>query len=380
MRIGIDAHAAEGDGSGNCTYIRNLIRALIAVGADHEYVLYITDRKHRFYGELPRRRNVRLRELRFRHPLLRIPFCLGPATYRDALDVLHVQYIAPPFHRGKGIATIHDLGFLHVPRTFSRFFVWRSKFLIRRTARKAARVITGSGYSKKDIVQTYGLEDRKVDVVPCGIAPDYFIAVDPGQIRSILAKYKIRQPYILAVGRLNPRKNMVSLARAFRRAKSESRLPHQLVIAGKEDFKAAKIIDAIQDIDRRNIVLTGFVPEEDLPALYSGAEMFIYPSLFEGAGLPVLEAMAAGVPVITSDTSSLPEILGDAGMVVDPGNEDAMAGAMARLAQDETLREEYRNKGRLRSREFSWEAAARKILKIYEAVGNESADLDECPF
>lgn len=371
MRIGIDAHAAEEEGSGNCTYIRNLIRALLAMGAEHEYVLYITDRKHRFYGELPKRPNVRLKELRFRHPLLRIPFCLGPATYEDALDILHVQYIAPPIHRGKGIATIHDLGFLHVPRTFSRFFVWRSTFLIRRTARRAARVITGSEYSKRDIVRTYGLEDRKVDIVACGVAPDFFQVIDPGQILGLLAKYKIRQPYILSVNRLNPRKNMVSLARAFQRAKSMNRLAHQLVIVGKKDFEAAKIIGLIQDIDRHDIVLTGFVPDEDLPALYSGAEMFIYPSLFEGVGLPVLEAMAAGVPVVTSDTSSLPEILGGAGMVVDPGNEDAMAGAMARLAQDEALREEYRNKGRRRSREFTWEAAARKILKIYEDVGNE---------
>ena len=371
MRIGIDAHAAEQDGSGNCTYIRNLIRTLPAIGPGHEFIFYVTDRNHRFYRELPKQPNVRWRALRFGHPLVRIPFGLAAASFRDALDVLHVQYIAPPFHRGKLVATIHDLGFLHVPRTFSRFFVARSKFLVRQTARRAARVITGSAYSRNDILGTYGLNGRKVDIVSCGVAPDFFQDVDPGRIRSLLAKYGIRRPYILAVGRLNPRKNLVSLARAFARAKSEGGLPHRLVIAGKEDFEAAKIISAIRDIDGGDIVLTGFVPDEDLPALYSGAEMLVYPSHFEGVGLPVLEAMATGIPVITSDASSLPEILGDAGIAVDPGNEDALAGAMVRLAQDESVREEFQKKGRLRSREFSWDAAAQKILKIYEEVVRE---------
>jgi glycosyltransferase involved in cell wall biosynthesis len=371
MRIGIDTHAAEQPGSGNCTYIRNLIRALLSIGADHEYVFYVIDRTHRFYEGLPKLSNVRLRELAIRHPLLRIPFGLGPATFRDSLDVLHVQYIAPPFFRGKGIATIHDLAFLHVPRTFSRFFVWRSKILVRRTARTAARVITGYGHSKKDIVRTYGLEEDRVDIVPCGVDPDLFRAAEPGQLKILLTKYGIRQPYILAVGRLNPRKNMVSLARAFKKARFEHGLPHQLVIAGKSDFKAAEIAGAIRDIERRDIVLPGFVPDEDLPALYSGAEMFVYPSLFEGFGLPVLEAMAAGVPIIASDTSSIPEILGDAGLAVDPADEDALSAAIVRLAHDEALREDCRRKGRERSRQFTWEAAARKLLKIYEDVGRE---------
>lgn len=365
MRIGIDAHAAEQEGSGNCTYIRNLTTALIAMDRENEYTLYVIDKSHFFYADFACRSNVRLREIHARRSFLRIPFFLAAATFRDKLDILHVQYIGPPVHRGKLIATIHDLGFLHVPQTFSKPFVWRSKVLIRRTARHAARIITGSQFSMRDIKDAYGLDERKISIVPCGIAPVFFEPAGRERIEALCAKYEIQPPYILAVGRLNPRKNLVTLTRAFDRLKAEARIPHQLVLVGRKDFEATQIIAMIREIRKHNIVLTGFVPDEDLPVLYQGADIFVYPSLFEGVGLPLLEAMAAGTPVVTSNTSSLPEMAGDACLIVNPLDETELAEAIFRLAEDRKLWEECRRKGRLRAQTFTWEAAARRTLEIY---------------
>jgi len=374
MKIGIDVHAAEADGSGNCTYIRQTLKALFALDPPHDFVLYATDKGHPFYGELPSRPNIRLREIRVTSPLVRIPFCLARATYRDKLDVLHVQYIAPPFHRGKLVATIHDLAFLRVPETFSRFFVWRSKVFVRRTARRAARVITGSRYSYDDLIATYGLDARKLELIPYGVSPEFGRGGD-GRDAAVVAAHGIRPPYILCVGRLNPRKNLVSLARAFERMRAETGLPHQLVIVGKEDFETSKTLTAIQEV-RRDIVLTGYVPDADLPALYRKAEIFIYPSLFEGGGLPLLEAMAAGVPVVAARATSLPEIVGDAGILVDPLDEGEIRAALIRLATAANLREEFRNKGRARAALFSWDVAARKTLAVYERIMGDDAS---CP-
>jgi glycosyltransferase involved in cell wall biosynthesis len=368
MKIGIDVHAAEQDGSGNCTYIRGLLQALLSQDFENEYVLYAVDGKHHFYQCLRQDAKVRLRMLPVENPLVRIPLFLGRATYRDALDILHVQFIAPPWHRGKLVVTIHDLGFLHVPETFSRFFVFRSKILVRQTARRAAKIIAGSQFSKEDISTKYSLLPERIAVIPYGISSRFSEVRNPGQIQKTLAKYRVQQPYILSLGRLNPRKNLVSLANAFNRLKSEKNLTHQLVIAGRDDYRATKTIGSIRNEGGHDVVLTGFVEEGDLPALYQGADIFIYPSLFEGVGLPVLEAMAAGVPVIASKTSSLPEMVGDSGIVVDPLSVDEIAQAIWRLVSDENLKEEYRRKGRKRAAEFSWESTAGETLKIYQEL------------
>jgi glycosyltransferase involved in cell wall biosynthesis len=366
MRIGIDAHAAEKDGTGNATYIRNLVAAILAADTDHRYFLYGTDASHPFYREIGKTGKAEIRELAARNPAVRIPFLLPLATVRDRLDVLHVQFIAPPFHRGALVATIHDLGFLHVSKTFSRFFVWRSKILVKRTARKAARVITGSRHSRDDIVRTYGLDPGRVDIVPCGVAKDFFEPRDDARIGRVLEKYGIRPPYVLSVSRLNPRKNLPSLARAFAAFRTGGNRPHRLVIAGRQDFEARRTLDAIRSAGGEEIILPGFVADEDLPHLYKGADVFVYPSSFEGVGLPVLEALASGVPVVTSSSSSLPEMAGDAAVFIDPLKEEEIAAAFTRLADDPAFRSALVEKGRRRVRGLSWEAAARRTIEIYE--------------
>jgi glycosyltransferase involved in cell wall biosynthesis len=368
MRVGIDVHAAEQDGSGNCTYIRGLIGGLLAADPTGDYFLYAVDPNHPFYAGLPRRPGIRIVRTGARSALWRIPVQLAAASIRDRLDVLHVQYIAPPVHRGRLVATIHDLGFLRIPETFSKFFVRRSQILVRRTARRADRIIVGSEFSRQDIIETYDLPPDRVAVLPYGVADAFFLPGDRAADLRRAAAYGLRAPYVVYVGRMNPRKNLAALARAFTRFKASGSRPHQLVIVGKKDFETDRMTAEIRATAESGIVFTGFVPDDDLPAIVRGAEIFVYPSLFEGVGLPVMEAMAAGTPVITSVSTSLPEIAGGAARLVDPTDENELAGALAALADDPALCRRMREEGRVRARDFSWKAAARKTLEIYDGV------------
>ena len=365
MRIGIDAHAAERDGSGNCTYIRGLIRGLLEIDRENSYVLYAVDDGHPFYREVRENPRVRLRALNVRNPFLRIPIFLAAGTYRDAVDVLHVQYIAPPRHGGSLVATVHDLAFLHLPRTFSRVEALRSSLLVPRTARAARRIITGSESSKRDIVAECGVEPGKVEVIPYGVSRSFAEARDRKRGREIAAKYGIRTPYILSVGRLNARKNLAVLAEAYSLAKKGQSLPHALVVVGKMDHGSGGLVESVRKTAGGEILFTGFVPDEDLPGLYAGADVLVYPSLFEGFGLPLIEAMASGVPVVASDTPALRETMGDAGWAVDPLQPEEMAAAISGLIKDERLRQDAIARGTARAAEFTWHRNARRTLEVY---------------
>ncbi len=366
MKIGIDAHAAERDGSGNCTYIRGLIRGLLEIDRENDYVFYVINEKHPFYEEVREDRRVCLHALPARNPLLRIPVFLAAASYRDRIDVLHVQYIAPPRHRGALAVTIHDMAHLHLPGTFSRFEVLRSRLLVPRTARAAERIITGSEGSRKDIIADCGVEPSRVEVVPYGVSGSFAVKRDGEAGRDVPAKYGIRVPYILCVGRLNARKNIATLAEAFALAKKREALPHALVIAGKKDHGSAGVLSAVRRTGGGEVLFTGFVPDEDLPHLYARADVLVYPSLFEGFGLPILEGLAAGVPVVASDTPALRETLGEAGLAVSPLQPEAIAAAISRLVKDRKLRQDLIARGLARAAEFTWRKSARLTLAVYE--------------
>ena len=369
MRIGIDAHAAEEDGSGNCTYIRNLLTALAVLDRENEYFLYVRDADHPFIRAWEIPANFHIRRLRPKAPLLRIPISLALASRRDRLDVLHVQFIAPPVHRGELVATIHDLGFLHLPRTFPRLFVWRSRILIRRTARRAARIITGSSLSRDDLMNAYGLREDRIALIPYGVAPGYSAPRDAAETGRVLAKYGVRRPYILTVSRINPRKNLVRLAAAFRRFKGLVPEPRQLVVVGKDDYDSKPTMESVAAGNEGDVVATGYVPDEVLRHLYGSAETFVYVSLFEGVGLPVFEAMASGVPVVTSASSSMAELAAGAAVLVDPRKEEELVRALVRLALDRTFRAERIESGRRRAERLSWDEAARRTLEVYRDVG-----------
>lgn len=368
MKIGIDAHAAEREGSGNCTYINNLLLALKEIDDKNEYLLYATDKNHPFYDNFNGSRNFRIRQLPVRNPFFRIPFFLAWQTYKDSLDILHVQYNAPPFHKGKLVVTIHDLGFLHLPESFSKTERIRLKILTRITGHKSERIITGSKFSKNDIVRTYHIEPNKVMVIPHGVSTVFTSPKDSGRTREVLEKYGIKGEYFLSVGRLNPRKNLKTLVRAFCRLKESQPISHNLIIVGKGDYKTSELLQSFEMNDTSDIFFLGCVDQEDLPYLYAGAHVFVYPSLFEGVGLPVLEAMGSNVPVVTSNTTSLKEMVGDAGITVDPLDIEEITNAMLQLLTDKGLRDRCIKKGMARANSFSWEKTAEQTLRLYKDV------------
>lgn len=368
LKIGIDARACEKEGSGNCTYIRNFLLALKSVDKDNRYTLYAENRRHPFYAHFCSGPNFSVKFLPVGSQYIRVPLFLALASVSDGLDILHVQYNSPPFFKGKLVVTIHDLCFLRFPRFFSPLQAARLKVLTKLTAKKAARILTGSSYSKNDIIKNYGIVPSRISVVSYGVAGGFHPREKTPELRQVLDRYGIPERYILCVGRLNPRKNLISLVKAFASLKVKRGIPHKLVIAGIEDFNTGSLLRSVGGIVGREVVFTGYVDEQDLPAVYSAAEVFVYPSLFEGVGLPVLEAMRSGVPVVTSNTTSLAEIAADAAAAVDPLDVEALSRAIWNMIEKPELKAEYVRKGLLRAEDFRWEATARKTVGIYREV------------
>lgn len=369
MKIGIDTHAAEQDGTGNCTYIRGLVRALARLDDDMEYILYAIDPGHAFYEELRGHPHVTVRRLRPRHPVARIPLSLAAASYRDELDLLHVQYVGSPYHRGALAVTIHDLAFLRLPQSFPRLQSLRLRWQVRANARRAAMVITGSEYSKRDIRGTYGISEDRIAVIYNAPDPRFTPVRDVAAIAALKRQLGIGHRYALCVGRLNARKNLLGLLHAFERVRPQLTEPTQLVLAGPRDYQTDQLDRAIAASScRRDVVRVGYVSDDKLPTLFSGATVFVYPSLFEGFGLPPLEAMACDVPVVCSGVTSLPEVVGDAALTVDPSSIDDIAASMLRVLTDPELRAALVQKGRQRASRFSWQTAAERTREVYRSA------------
>ncbi|HJR08962.1 MAG TPA: glycosyltransferase family 1 protein [Pyrinomonadaceae bacterium] len=367
LHIAIDAHSVGTGLAGNETYITNLIEALAASDAKNRYTLYVTKREalERFKGRWP---HVSVQRTLPHTPLVRIPLTFPFELRRRPVDVLHVQFTAPPFAPCPVVSTIHDLAFEHLPETFNRRSWMQLRLTVRRTAQTAAHIITPSEFSRRDLIETYGVAPERISVTLEAAAP-HFRPASAEQVADVKRRYGIKGDYVLAVGSIQPRKNLVRLIRAYsdlRRSRSQANLP-QLVLVGKRAWLYGETLRAVERSGvASDVIFTGYVHERDLPALYTGALCFVYPSYFEGFGLPPLEAMSCGAPVIAGDRTSLPEVVGDAGLLVDPFDTDAIGAALARLVDDEELRATLATRGRERAALFSWTETARRTLQVYE--------------
>ena len=364
MRIGIDFHAAEREGTGNCTYIRSIVEQIVRIGAGHRYFLYVTDATNPYYDRFRPLGHVFLRPLASRSPFIRMPL-LGLQTFRDKLDVLHATYYAPPFYRGELVLTVHDLSFRHIPESFSAFDRIKDLVLVPIYMKRAKKILTVSEYSRRDIIETYRVSPSRVCVSYNGVDPIFTPVADRVKAGEILRRYGIDDDrgYILFVGRINRRKNLTGLVKSFNLLKETKGIRQRLVIAGSKDYlprgDEAIITSSPFSAD---ILFTGHVPHEHLPVLYSLADVFAYPSVYEGFGLPCLEAMACACPVVSSDCTSIPEVVGDAGILVDPSRVDQLGDAIYRVLSDRGLRAEFVKRGLEKAKEFSWESAAVKML------------------
>jgi glycosyltransferase involved in cell wall biosynthesis len=373
VHIAIDAHSVGAQLAGNETYAVNLIEALAEIDQTNEYTLYVTKRAavDRFAN---RWANFRITRTLPHTPLVRIPLTLSAELRKSPVDVLHVQYTAPPLSPCPIVATIHDLSFEHLPETFNRRSRAQLRMTVRRTARKAAQILTLSEFSRQDIIDTYKIAPERVSVTPPAAPAHFRSTTNATELRRIRVTYGIEREYILALGSIQPRKNLVRLINAYSSlAKAgATRLP-QLVLAGKRGWLEAETIRAAEKSPAsQDILFIGYVPEKDLPALYSGALCFAYPSYFEGFGLPVIEAMQCGAPVLAGNCTSLPEVMGDAGVLIDPLDEAAMARALTELIENPDRRQQLRVKGLERARKFSWKTTAQLTLRAYESVHSDA--------
>ena len=374
LRIAIDAHTVGTKLGGNESYAVNLIEALAQIDNVNQYTIYITtnEARERFGNRWP---NFKVRSTLPHTPLIRIPLTLSAELRKNPVDVLHVQFTAPPLCPCPVVVSIHDLSFEHLPQTFKRRSRTQLRLTVRHSARRAARILSLSEHTRQDIIETYGVQPQRVTAIPLA-APDHFGPVtDYRELQRVRHNYGIDGDYILSVGSIQPRKNLARLIRAYaslRESGSADKLP-KLVLVGKRAWLYDETLRALVETKVKDaVVLTGYVPESDLPALYSGALCFVYPSYFEGFGLPPLEAMKCGAAVIVGNKTSLPEVVGDAALAVDPFDVDAIASAIRKLVNDTSLRRELSVKGLQRANEFNWRETARKTLAVYKEVARQS--------
>jgi len=294
----------------------------------------------------------------------------------DRIDLLHCVNYSLPFmlsSRIKKVITVHDLIWLKFPDYFPKDTVYAAKKRFQHACSSADAIISVSENTKKDVLGAFHCEQEKVTVIYLGVDNERFgrMKKESALAQRVRQKYKLPERFILWVGGYRSHKNVVFLCKAFAVAKEQGGLPHKLVLCGPR-LPAERVIKTIQEKHKNDIMVIGPVGDDELPVLYSMADVFVFPSLYEGFGLPVLEAMASGVSVITSNVSSLPEVAGDAAILVNPLDVDEIAHALIKVCTDDELRETLVVKGLERARRFSWENTARKTLELFMKVGGLS--------
>lgn len=362
MRIAVDASRTTVERvTGTERYAIRLIQALVALDSDHDFVLYFRDAPPP--GLFPDHPRVSQRVIPF--PRLWTHARFAAALYRDRPDVTFVPaHTLPLWFPGPGVVTVHDLGYRHFPEAHPARQRLYLDLTTRHSARRAAVVLADSGATAQDLSRFYGTPPAKVRVVYPGVDPP-----PAGDLAAVRAKYGLPERYFLFLGTLQPRKNIAVIVQSYQRWRSaHPDDPAGLVLAGAKGW----LYDDTWASGLPGVHLTGYVDDADRGALYAGALALVFPSLYEGFGFPVIEAMHCGAPVIASNTSSLPELAGDAGLLVDPLDVNAIATKLARLAASADLRADLAAKGRVRAAQFTWERAAVRALRALEDAASGS--------
>lgn len=376
MRIGIDASTIlqKKTGIGNYTYY--LLKNLLSIDDKNQYVIFLNSYRHKL-AEYPFLKNKNVKVVKFNIPgpfLIRawrylkfppIDFLIGK------IDVFHspASYI-PPQIRGLKVTTIHDLYFLRNPEKCEKSGGQFFNSTIPKLINKIDKIIVPSFFTKQELTDLLKIPEEKISVIYEGVDNSVFGKEYNEQVISgMLKEYCLPSNYLLSVGTIEPRKNIEGLLFAYRRLHEIMNNPPKLVIVGRKGLDGEKIIETATQLNmQKNIIFTGYIPDEHLPILYKNALLFIYPSFYEGFGLPVLEAMISKVPVIISNNAVHREIVGNAGVFFDPDNYYQMAELIRELITSYKLRNEFRDKGFELASRFTWELTAKKTLKVYEEL------------
>ncbi len=381
MHIGLNAHllslAETYRGAGINWYIRNLLTHLPCVDYRNRYTAFLGDRRFtpstgsgQDSGHCDSELTLRFSRLPTSRPVVRIlweqviqPFALR----KERVDLLHaLAFVTPLLSPCPSVVTIYDLSFLLYPESLRRSRRFYLGLFTRLSARRARRIIAISKSTKRDVVRLLRVPPNKVDVVYCG-TDKAFRLLPEAQVSAFRSRRGLPERFVLFVGTIEPRKNITGLIEAFASLRLGDHAPLKLVIGGAKGWFYRDVFARVRELDLEDEVLfPGYIPAGELPLWYNAAELFVYPSLYEGFGLPPLEAMACGTPVVAANTSSLPEVVGEAGMLVDPLDVEGLAEAMRRVLNDETLRQEMRERGLRRAQDFSWTKTAKGTAQVYQ--------------
>ncbi len=375
MHIGLNAHLLSLSetyrGAGINWYIHNLLTHLPRVDHDDRYTAFIGDRRFTSSGLA-----LKLSRLPTSSPPIRIfweqvfqPFALR----KERVDLLHaLAFVTPLLSPCPSVVTIYDLSFLLYPESFKRSKRFYLGLFTRLSARRARRIIAISESTRRDVVRLLGVSPEKVEVVYCGI-DDAFRPLAEDQVAAFRSKRGLPGRFIFFVGTIEPRKNVTRLIEAFADLRSfdvaQDRFAIRdlrLVIGGAKGWFYEDVFARVEELGLEGAVMfPGYIPINELPLWYNAAELFVYPSLYEGFGLPPLEAMACGTPVVAANTSSLPEVVGQGGLTVDPLDVEGLAEAMRRALDDEAFWQEMRERGLQRAKGFSWTKTAQETVQVY---------------
>jgi glycosyltransferase involved in cell wall biosynthesis len=362
MRVAIDAHMIGSRETGNESYTLNLLCGLAALPEDGDVYQVLTPDPERLAKRFTAPPWFEVHRVWPRASMLRIPVGMPLALRATQSSLLHVSYIAPPVPLRPTVVTVHDLSYLEHPEWVSGRVRWLLTTLVPPSLRRASRVIAISDFTRRELIRRYQVPEWKIAVVPEAAAAGYAVMPDA---RSRPLPAGVREPFVLAVGNLEPRKNLQRLIEAFGAVVTDG-FQGSLVIAGQSKYQgeAAGAAAARLGLGER-VVFTGYVEDASLALLYNRAALFIYPSLYEGFGLPPLEAMACGCPVVASNATAIPETVGDAAILVDPLSVSEMAKAMVRVLGDKDLAGSLSAAGRAHAARFSWRRTAELTRAVY---------------
>jgi glycosyltransferase involved in cell wall biosynthesis len=363
LTIAIDAsRTTTAQRTGTENYALQLIRAMLAADSPHHLTLYFRDRPAPdLFPDHPR---VTQRVIAWPRMWTHLRF--AAALWQDRPDVTFVPaHVLPVWFPGPAVVTVHDLGYIYFPSAHTdrsrRYLEWSTRHSVRR----ATRVLVDSLATAKDLAAHYRVSENQMDLVYPGVNESLARVEDPEQLAAVRARYGLPERYLFFIGTLQPRKNIARIVQGYARWRArQDRTAVALVMAGPEGW----LYDPNWTAGVDGVILPGYVADEDIAALYSGALALVFPTLHEGFGFPVLEAMRCGTPVITSNTSSLPEVAGDAALLVNARDVDAIADAIARVVGDDDLRAELVAQGYTQAQQFTWARAAHKALHTLEVA------------
>src|ERR1700730_15113847 len=376
MRFAVDAHAIGRHLTGNEVYVRSLLNGFAALDKESDFITYLSmeDAEAWVPSRFPVRRIAG-------NPFIRLGCDLSLKLRRDLPQLLHVQYTAPLACPVPVVVSVHDVSFLEHPEYFPLLRSLQLRMTVRRTIRRAARILTGSEFSRDSIARAYDLDPDRIAVVPNAAGGGFHQVRRETALAQVRERFSIAAPFILSVGDLQPRKNHVGLIEAFAGLlRTNPQLPHHLMLAGKETWFARRVLDAAKHsgvADR--IRFLGFVSDDDLLNLYNACELFCFPSFYEGFGLPVLEAMACGAVVACANTSAIPEVADGAALLFNPYKQEEITRAMMDLILLPELASRMRRLGLQRATQFSWQNTAQRTLDVYYDVVERSQSTRRTP-